>query len=206
MPAVQLIRQRSVLEQVHHVMYPRRLHNGSAPQPACIHQSTCLSTCLSLTFGRPSGKFTGASHQQKVSWMEIAALASFLAPFMRYLLKAGEPLAEEAARKINEKAWVYAKALWARLRPKVDQEPTARAAAEDLADDPDDEDRLAALRVQLKKLLAADPALAKEMTSVWEQAEAEKVVVSVIGDRSVGIGGSVSGSTIITGDDSKAGS
>jgi hypothetical protein len=138
--------------------------------------------------------------------MEVAALASFLAPFMGYLLKAGEPLVEDAARKLNEKAWEYAKALWGRLRPKVDQVPTARAAAEDLAEDPDDEDRLAALRVQLKKLLAADPALARELARVWQQAEAERVVVSVIGDRSVGIGGSVSDSTIITGDDNRAGS
>lgn len=138
--------------------------------------------------------------------MEIPALASFLAPFMGYLLKAGEPLAEEAGRKLNEKAWGYAKALWARLRPKVEQEPSARAAAEDLADDPADEDRLAALRVQLTKLLAADPMLAQELTRLWAQAGAEKVSVSVIGDRSVGIGGSVSGSTITTGDGSKAGS
>lgn len=136
--------------------------------------------------------------------MEIAALTSFLAPFMTYLLKAGEPVAEEAARKINEKGWDYAKALWAKLWPKVAEEPAARGAAEDLADEPDDGDRQAALRVQLKKLLSADPALAQELARVWEQAEADRVVVSVIGDRSVGIGGSVTGSTIITGDNSTA--
>jgi hypothetical protein len=137
--------------------------------------------------------------------MEIAALTAFLAPFVKYLIKAGEPIAEDAAREINDKGWKYAKALWSKLWPRLADEPAARGAVADLAEEPDDEDRRAAMRVQLTKLLSNDPALGEELARIWKEAEAEGTVVSVVGNRSIGIGGSVSGSTLITGDENTVG-
>lgn len=138
--------------------------------------------------------------------MDIQTLAQqivpFLAPFLPYLLKAGEKAAEEAGKKLGAAAWEKAKALWAQLRPKVEAKPAAREAVQDVAAYPKDEDARAALRLQLRKLLAEDPALAAEVARLWEGAQATGATVTTVtaaGDRSVAVGGDVRGSTIITG-------
>lgn len=138
--------------------------------------------------------------------MDIQTLAQqivpFLAPFLPYLLKAGEKAAEEAGKKLGAAAWEKAKALWAQLRPKVEAKPAAREAVQDVAAYPKDEDARAALRLQLRKLLAEDPALAAEVARLWEGAQATGATVTTVtaaGDRSVAVGGDVRDSTIITG-------
>ncbi len=129
-------------------------------------------------------------------------IVPFLTPFLPYLLKVGEKAAEEAGKKLGGDAWERAKTLWGKLRPGVEAKPAAKEAAQDAAAAPDDADARAALRHQLKKLLAEDPTLAADLTRLWEEAQAAGVNVNVTagGERSVAIGGSVSGSTIITGD------
>ncbi len=122
-------------------------------------------------------------------------LVTFLTPFLPYLLKAGERAAEEAGKKLGSDAWEKAKTLWGRLRGKE----RVVHAAQDLAESPDDPDVQAALRLQLKKALEADQALVAEVARLWKEAEAAGVTVIASGDRSVAIGGSVSGSAIITG-------
>ena len=91
------------------------------------------------------------------------ALIDFLKPFLPYLLKAGEKAAEEAAKKLGADAWVWAKTLWEKLRPKVEAKPSIREAVEDVAAAPDDADAQAVLRRQLRKLLGDDEALAGEI-------------------------------------------
>jgi hypothetical protein len=136
-----------------------------------------------------------------------AQLAQFLAPFLPYLLKGLKLAGQEAARKLGEKAgeqgFEQAKTLWEKLRPKVEAKPAALEAAQDAAAHPDDEDALAALRLQLKKLLAEDQALAQELTRLLEQARPAGQTVIASGERSVDIGGDVSGSVIVTGDRNK---
>ena len=123
-------------------------------------------------------------------------LVTFLTPFLPYLVKMGEKAAEEAGKKLGADAWERAKALWGRLRGKE----RVVQAAQDLAASLDDPDAQAALRLQLKKALEADQVLAAEIARLWEEARAAGVTVIASGDRSVAIGGSVSGSTIVTGD------
>ena len=66
---------------------------------------------------------------------------------------------------------------------------------------PDDEDAVAALRLQLRKLLEEDTRLAGDLAAIWQKAEAANVVqVTASGERSVAVGGDVTGSTIVTGD------
>ena len=136
--------------------------------------------------------------------MDLAQLAqtvtAFLSPFLPYLLKAGEKAAEEAGKKVGGDAWERAKTLWSKLRPKVEAKPTAQEAVKDAAAAPQDEDAQAALRLQLKKILAEDETLAAEVAHLWEEAEAASVTVIASGERPVAIGGDVSGSTIVTGD------
>jgi hypothetical protein len=136
--------------------------------------------------------------------MDIVALThavtTTLVPVLPYLLKAGEKAAEEAGKKAAGETWDWAKELWTRLRPKVEAKPAALEAVRDVAQTPDDEDAQAALRVQLKKLLAEDQTLTEEVTDWWQRAKAAGVMVTASGDRSVAIGGDVLGSTIVTGD------
>ena len=131
--------------------------------------------------------------------MEIAALASFLAPLLPYVVQAGQKVAGRAADVIGEEAANYAEKLWQRLRPGVESKPAAQEAVEEVAKNPEDEDALGALRIQLRKLLEEDEELAADLTKIWQQAQAANVVTAS-GERSVAVGGDVSGSTIITGD------
>jgi hypothetical protein len=131
--------------------------------------------------------------------VEIVALTSFLAPFLPYVVQAGQKVAGRAADVIGEEAANYAEKLWQRLRPGVESKPAAKEAVEEVAKSPEDEDALGALRIQLRKLLEEDEALAADLTKIWDEAKAANVVTAS-GERSVAVGRDVSGSTIITGD------
>jgi len=129
--------------------------------------------------------------------MDVTTLAKevavFLAPFLPYLLKAGEKAAEEAGKKLGSDAWEKAKALWGKMRPKVEARPAAQEAAQEVAAHPRDENAQAVLRLQLKKLLTEDEALAGEVARLWEEAKAAGVTVIARGERFVAISGDVSG-------------
>lgn len=129
---------------------------------------------------------------------------TFLAPFLPYLLKAGEGAAEEAGKQLGEKAgggaWDKAKALWAKLHPKTEAKSAVKEAVQEVAAAPDDEDARAALRLQLKKILAEDESMAQEISEMQREMRRAGVNVAAIGERSVAIGGNVSGSNIMTGD------
>ena len=125
-------------------------------------------------------------------------LITSLAPFLPYLLKMGEQAAEEAAKKFGAEAWEGAKALWARLKPKVEAKPASQEAVTDLAANPQNEKAQTALQWQLEKLLAEDQALAREVQQALETPAAQQVIAQ--NERSVAIGGDASGGVIITGD------
>jgi hypothetical protein len=139
--------------------------------------------------------------------MDIGALASSvttaLVPLLPYLLKAGEKAAEETGKTIAGQSWEWAKSLWTKLKPKVEAKPAALEAAQDAAQAPEDKDLQTALRVQLKKLLTEDQSLAEEVSRWLEQGKAAGINISVSGERNVAIGGSITGSTINTGDQNK---
>ncbi len=132
--------------------------------------------------------------------MDVSALAGelvkFLAPVLPFLLKLGEKAAEEVGKRLGGGALDLARDLWDRLRGH----PEVEKAARDVAAMPDDPDAQAALRLQIKKLLTEDPALAQELTQLWEKAPAEVRTVVAVGERSVAIGGDAPGNIIITGD------
>jgi len=128
-------------------------------------------------------------------------IAAFLSPFLPYLLKAGEKAAEEAGKKFGCDAWERAKALWGKLRPKVEAKPAAQEAAQDVAKAPADADAQAALRLQLRKLLAEDEALTAEVARLWEEAKAVGIAAIASGERSAAAQ-KIESSTIVTGDQS----
>jgi hypothetical protein len=131
--------------------------------------------------------------------VDVAALTAFLAPFLPYLIQAGQKAASEAADALGEAAWPHAQALWARIRGKVEEKPAAREAADDVAKAPEDERARGALELQIEKLLAHDAALAQDVERLWGQAQAAGVVIAS-GDRAIAIGGSATGNVFVTGD------
>lgn len=139
--------------------------------------------------------------------MDISAMASsltaVLVPLLPYLLKAGEKAAEETGKMVAGQSWEWTKSVWTKLRPKVEAKPAALEAAQDVAQSPEDQDLQGALRAQLKKLLTEDQSLAEEVRRWLDQGKAAGINVSALGERSVAIGGSVQGSTIVTGDQNK---
>jgi hypothetical protein len=128
------------------------------------------------------------------------AVTTALIPVLPYLLKAGEKAAEETGKKVAGETWDWAKELWSKLRPKVEARPAALEAAQDVAESPDDADAQAALRLQLKKLVAEDETLARVLDRLLHESRTGDSYVNASGERSVAIGGDIVGSAIVTGD------
>ncbi len=101
--------------------------------------------------------------------IDVVALTAFLSPILPFLIKGGEEAAKEAGKKFGVDTWEKAKAIWAKLHPKVKAKEAAKEAVEDLATAPEDKDLQTALRVQLKKLLEKDQALAEEILQLMQK-------------------------------------
>ncbi|WP_405771925.1 hypothetical protein OG539_43030 [Actinacidiphila glaucinigra] len=125
--------------------------------------------------------------------MDIGALVSLLAPHLPQLLNAvaGEPGEPSPVARI-----------WNRLRGRVVERPAAQEAVEDVAANPDDEVFRTVLFAQLRKLFTEDPAFAAEIGALFAEAQGSAGTTNIhaSGDRSIGIGGNVTGGTISTGD------
>ena len=133
--------------------------------------------------------------------MDIAALTAFLAPLLPRLLDIGGRLGDAITERVGDEVYGFASRIWARLRGKVEEKESAKEAVEDVARDPSDEDLQTVLRIQLKKLLAEDEALAADVSRIWSEAQAAgavTVTVTASGAGSVAVGGDVSGSSITT--------
>jgi hypothetical protein len=104
----------------------------------------------------------------------VSIISPFLSAFMRGLTDSAESAGEEAGGKLRE----LASGLWKRLRSQVEEHPAAKEAAEDLAQDPDNEESAAALRIQIRKMLEADGTLSRDV----EASLAEGQQAGIIGD------------------------
>lgn len=100
----------------------------------------------------------------------VAPIVSFLSPYLPFLLNVGGKVAEGAYQQAGAYGWDKAKAIWGKLKPKVEAKEAAKEAAADVAQNPEDKDLQASLRVQLKKILEADTALAEELAKILQQA------------------------------------
>lgn len=105
--------------------------------------------------------------------MDIALIVKFLAPCLPFLLNVGNKVVEGASQKVGEDTWNKAKAIWAKLQPKVEAKEAAKQAAEAARKNPEDDDYQVAFRVQLKDILKSDLALAEEIAKIL-QASADK--------------------------------
>ena len=130
-----------------------------------------------------------------------AGVVSVVAPFLKGFLTGVKDESEKAGEAAGGKLREVAAGIWHKLHPKLEQKPAAREAAEKVADQPDDQDWQAALRVQLKMLLEEDHALAEELGSSLEEAQKAGVVADVVvyGDVKADRGGVAAGRDITGG-------
>jgi hypothetical protein len=129
--------------------------------------------------------------------MDIVTLTAFITPFLPFLLKLGgkaaEKATETAAGKFGEAAWNKAQAVWGKLSPKVYAKESAKEAAVDVANAPEDADFQVVLKIQLKKLLDQDEALANAIAQILQADGSDgtpgtQIVQNVKGDRNQVIG------------------
>ena len=135
--------------------------------------------------------------------MDLITLAQHsvdhLAPGLPFLLDTGHG----AAKKVGEAAMggilELAGRLWASIRSKAEStQPALLEAAKDVADAPDDPDARGALRLQLRKLLEAQPALQSEIRDILGSVAIQQNTATASGSGAIAVGGSVSGSSFTT--------
>jgi hypothetical protein len=132
--------------------------------------------------------------------MEVA-LINLLAPLLPALLEKGQQAAEDVIEAVGGEAWGRVKAIWSKLRPKVDQDEAVKEAASAVATDPQDEAAKGALQFQLRNLLAADPQLAQELKDMLQEGQsagvfADNGAVVITGGVSADRGGIAVGGTL----------
>ena len=114
-----------------------------------------------------------------------------------YLAKAGEAFAKEAGEKLAEKASALYRAVKAKFKGDTYAEQTLTRVEEK----PEAKGRQVALQEVLAEKLEEDPDFAETVRRLVEEAQAADTRrVIAFGERSVAVGGGVSGGTIITGD------
>jgi hypothetical protein len=132
------------------------------------------------------------------------ALVTTLAPALPFLVSGGKELVEEAGKALNVE---LVKKLWGKLRPRVEEKPVAAEAAQEVARAPEDGDALGALRIQLRKILESDPALAAELAGLAEaggtrityqgQVQGAGTLVQGSGNVAAGAGGIAAGRDVV---------
>ena len=110
----------------------------------------------------------------------------------------GGAVSELGTKGVDE-GLVHARRIWARLWPRIAAREAAVEAVHDVEARPDDSRARGALELQLEKLMRSDPELASEITQLWRDTVSSGVLA--VGTRSVAVGGDVSSSVIVTGDE-----
>ncbi len=120
------------------------------------------------------------------------AIVALLAPVLPALIGAGKAIGQEAASAVGGQAADLARRVWERLQGTVEERPTAKSAANDVAADPNDETARGTLELQLKKLLKDDPKLRSDLAALVAEGERQGVFADrgavVYGDVSVSDG------------------
>lgn len=118
--------------------------------------------------------------------MDVSALVSLLAPFLPFLIKAGEKASEEIGQKFGNDAWNKAKGIWEKLQPKVSSKPSCKEAIEDVAKQPENSDFQAALRVQLNKLFEQDSELSEQIDRLMQKKSSNTIPETQINQTTTG--------------------
>lgn len=105
--------------------------------------------------------------------MDVVTISSLLIPWLPALLKkAGESAVGSAAGQMGKDTWEQAKAIWAKLHPKIEAEAGAKVAAEELAKNPEDPIWKAPFQQKLTEILENDPELKAAIAEILESTDA----------------------------------
>lgn len=127
---------------------------------------------------------------QAITTAAVALLSSYLA-------QVGEAFVKKAGEKLAEKAGALYQAIKEKFKGDAYAEQTLVRAEEK----PETEGRQIALQEVLAEKMESDPDFAEMVRRLIEEAKAADTRnVIAFGERSVAVGGDVTGSTIITGD------
>ena len=91
-------------------------------------------------------------------------IITLLQPFLSRLLEGDEDFQGQENSLYD---WEIARASWNIIKPEIDKKPLLREACYDAAENPYNEDALAALRFQLKKLMTQERSLSDKLVSLW---------------------------------------
>jgi hypothetical protein len=141
-------------------------------------------------------KYQKANTIEEITVIDIATLTAFITPFLPYLTqlgkKATDKAVESAAGKFGEAGWKKAQDIWLKLSPKVETKPAALEAVTDVLKSPEDADYQTALKVQLKKLIDAEPELADTIAQILaagsDGISGAQIVQNVVGNYNQSIG------------------
>ena len=107
-------------------------------------------------------------------------VALILLPLLPHLLKGAKAAGEKFLQAIGEKsvkgAVDVAEKIWAKLKPKVDQEPAAQKVVQDVAENPTKASLPGALTYQLETLLE-DETLRKQVAEIIAEGERQGVKI-----------------------------
>lgn len=129
--------------------------------------------------------------------MDIALIASFLAPFLPHLVKLGGQAASKATEVISEKAgeaaWTKAQKVWKHLNPKVEEKEDLKVAVAQVAAKPDSTARQAVFQEELESLLNDNPELAEAIIRIMQEdapdgTPSTKIIQKVTGNKNQVIG------------------
>lgn len=131
-------------------------------------------------------------------------ITAIIGPFLPFLVKSGEEAAKEAGKRFGAATWERVSGIWSKLLPKVESTPSAMSAVERATARPDDSRATGALELELEEILKQDPRLLHELGKALQEAQVGGFTVSASGNRSIAIGGNVTGSRFSTGDQGRA--
>ncbi len=104
-------------------------------------------------------------------------LSAFLIPYIPRLLSIGAQAATDDDSPERARGWQKAQDIWGQLFPKMAARPAAKEAVEDVAQNPDDADTVAAFRRQTKKILQEDDDLVAEITRLLDEVRGDGIVI-----------------------------
>jgi hypothetical protein len=116
----------------------------------------------------------------------VTPLLGLLVPHLPALLmKAAEDVVGEGAKKaVYEAVPGGVKAIWAKLKPKVEASPIVQSAVEKVAIEPANPKRVTALEVAIEDLLGelakTEPTLIGELQELLKTAEAESAASTIV--------------------------
>ena len=137
----------------------------------------------------------------------VKEAAALLAPFLPRLMDAaGTEAVKTVGKKAGEATWDRAARVWDKLRPQLEKKPEVTNVLQDVAEAGDDPKEVeAVLSFNLKKVMKnMPPETLAEIRDIVAEAKSEIRVTIASGDRSAAVGGGVSNSEIITGNQSSA--